>query len=32
MSVVLGRDMTDEREVRARAEYVADTIIKYLQV
>ena len=31
MSAILGRDMASEDEVKARAEYVADTIIKYLQ-
>ena len=31
MSAILGKDMIAEREVKARAEYVADTIIKYLQ-
>ena len=31
MSAILGKDMTAESEVKARAEYVADTIIKYLE-
>lgn len=31
MSAILGRDMASESEVKARAEYVADTIIKYLE-
>lgn len=32
MSVIFERDLTDEREVASRAEYVADIILKYLTV
>jgi TetR/AcrR family transcriptional regulator len=32
MSVIFERDLTDDKEVAARAEYVADIILKYLTV